>query len=87
VAAFFAAVSEISNTHLCIGMDHSGGWLPMYSERTVLDFVGLIYDAAGDERLWPVFLGHLSDVLKSPVVNVAMDFTTGFNEITKRHCN
>ena len=42
----------------------------MYSERTVSDLIGLIYDAAGDATRWPMFLEKLGAVLNSSASNL-----------------
>ena len=36
----------------------------MYSEPAILELVGLIYDAAGDARLWSAFLEKLMGVME-----------------------
>src|SRR6266849_5238665 len=61
----------------------------MYSDRAILDLVGLIYDAAGDAERWPVALEELRRVFKSSAstlyaydlqrVNGALAVTIGFD--------
>ncbi len=42
----------------------------MNSERTILELVGLIYDAAGDASRWPVFLEKLRRAVNSSATNL-----------------
>jgi len=45
----------------------------MSTERTALDLIGSIYDAAGDPSLWPAFLLRLGDNLKSRAATIYIE--------------
>jgi DNA-binding CsgD family transcriptional regulator/PAS domain-containing protein len=45
----------------------------MHSERTALDLIGSIYDAAGDPTRWPTFLLRLGDNLKSRAATIYIE--------------
>ena len=42
----------------------------MHAERTVLDLVGLVYEAAGDASRWPAFLQTLGETLHATASNI-----------------
>jgi hypothetical protein len=42
----------------------------MNSERTILELIRLIYDAAGDASRWPVFLEKLRRAVNSSATNL-----------------
>lgn len=65
-----------SHRKLSILRGKSQGSQP-YSERTVLDLVGLIYDAADDAARWPAFLERLGQALRTTTNNLFLQDVRG----------
>src|SRR6266481_10081734 len=45
----------------------------MYSQRTLLDLIGSIYDAAGNSTLWPAFLNKLGNCLHTQALTLYVE--------------